>query len=64
MIILFCHFQLLGHLLVAARRVAEKLGVAESGYRVVINDGKQSGQEVFHLHVHVLAGRQMGWPPG
>lgn len=48
----------------AARKTAEKLGVAETGYRVVINDGKQSGQEVFHLHLHVLAGRQMGWPPG
>lgn len=56
--------QLLGHLLVVARKVAAKLGVDKTGYRVVINDGRQACQAVFHVHVHVLAGRQMSWPPG
>ena len=46
------------------RKVAASLGVDKTGYRVVINDGRQAGQEVFHIHVHVLAGRQMNWPPG
>ncbi|KAK3094392.1 hypothetical protein FSP39_001167 [Pinctada imbricata] len=55
--------QLLGHLLVVARRVAKQAGL-EDGYRVVINDGKDGGQSVYHLHVHVFGGRQMGWPPG
>lgn len=56
-------YQLLGHLLLVARKVATEQGVGE-GYRVVINNGAQGGQEVFHLHVHVLGGRQMNWPPG
>lgn len=55
---------LLGHLLVTAARVARDLGVAEGGSRVVINDGAGAGQTVFHLHVHVLAGRPLTWPPG
>jgi histidine triad (HIT) family protein len=55
---------LLGHLLWAASEVAKKLGIAEDGFRVVINDGARANQTVFHLHVHVLAGRDMGWPPG
>ena len=46
-----------------ARKVAADLGVG-NGYRVVINNGAEGGQEVFHLHVHVLGGRQMNWPPG
>jgi histidine triad (HIT) family protein len=54
----------LGHLLLVARRVAEKEGVASSGFRCVINAGPEAGQEVQHLHVHLLAGRPMGWPPG
>ena len=57
-------FQLLGHLLVVARKLAKELGIDESGYRVVINDGPNGGQEVLHIHVHVLGGRQMKWPPG
>lgn len=52
------------HLLYAARKVAEKLGVAESGYRLVINQGEDAGQTVSHLHVHLLGGREMSWPPG
>ena len=55
---------LLGELLSAAREVAEREGIAGSGYRVVINNGDHGGQEVEHLHLHVLGGRQMKWPPG
>jgi histidine triad (HIT) family protein len=55
---------LMGDLLSLARDVAAKEGIAESGYRVVINTGSDGGQSVFHLHAHVLGGRHMGWPPG
>lgn len=54
---------LLGHLLDAARRVAAQEGLAQ-GFRVVINNGDHGGQAVPHLHLHVLGGRRMGWPPG
>jgi histidine triad (HIT) family protein len=54
----------LGQVLLAARDVAEQLGLAESGYRLVINQGPDAGQSVFHLHCHVLGGRAMAWPPG
>jgi histidine triad (HIT) family protein len=55
---------LLGHLLRVCARVANDLGHGEGGYRTVINTGEGAGQSVFHLHVHVLAGRPLGWPPG
>ena len=55
---------LLGHLLVVARRVAEQEGIAATGYRVVANDGANGGQSVDHLHLHVLGGRPLTWPPG
>ncbi|XP_046871708.1 histidine triad nucleotide-binding protein 2, mitochondrial [Hypomesus transpacificus] len=55
--------ELLGHLLVVAKNVAKK-ECLEEGYRVVINDGKHGAQSVYHLHIHVLGGRQMRWPPG
>ena len=55
---------LLGHLLVTAARIARELGVSDGGSRVVVNNGGGAGQTVFHLHVHVLAGRPMTWPPG
>lgn len=55
---------LLGHLLLVAERVAKEQGVAETGYRLVINNGPHAGQAVPHLHVHVLGGRQLKWPPG
>ena len=55
---------LLGRLLEAATLVAAKKGIAESGYRVVTNTGRNGGQTVFHLHLHVLGGRRMTWPPG
>ena len=54
---------LLGHLLLTVKRVAEKAGL-ENGYRVVINNGEDGGQTVYHLHLHILGGRQMAWPPG
>ncbi len=52
-----------GHLLLAVGKVAAKLGI-QGGYRVVINCGKGAGQEVMHVHLHILAGRPMKWPPG
>lgn len=55
---------LLGHLLRVAARLANDAGYGESGYRTVINTGAGAGQSVFHLHVHVLGGRTMQWPPG
>jgi len=55
---------LLGHLLRVAARVANAEGLADGGYRTVINNGEGAGQSVFHLHVHVLGGRPMSWPPG
>jgi len=54
----------LGRLLEAAIQVAGKKGIAESGYRVVVNQGRDGGQSVFHLHLHLLGGRHMAWPPG
>jgi histidine triad (HIT) family protein len=55
---------LLGHLLRVAARVANEQGLSEGGYRTVINTGAGAGQSVFHLHLHVLGGRQLTWPPG
>lgn len=55
---------LIGRLFVAARRIAELEGVVDQGFRTVINAGPDAGQTVFHVHLHVLAGRQMSWPPG
>lgn len=57
------HEALLGRLLLAAKRVADMLDLKD-GYRLVINNGAAAGQTVFHLHVHVLAGRHFTWPPG
>ena len=54
----------LGHLLLATRKVAAATGIEESGFRTVVNSGPHAGQTVFHLHVHVLGGRPMAWPPG
>uniref|UniRef100_UPI0009B32A58 histidine triad nucleotide-binding protein 2, mitochondrial n=1 Tax=Monopterus albus TaxID=43700 RepID=UPI0009B32A58 len=55
--------ELLGHLLIVAKNVAKQESLSK-GYRVVINDGKHGSQSVYHLHIHVLGGRQMAWPPG
>ena len=54
---------LLGHLLLTANRIVEAEGIADS-FRLVINNGAEAGQTVFHLHIHILAGRSFTWPPG
>jgi histidine triad (HIT) family protein len=54
----------LGHLLLKAAEVADKLGLKQSGYRLVVNNGAEGGETVPHLHCHILGGRQMNWPPG
>ncbi|HIK29690.1 MAG: histidine triad nucleotide-binding protein [Oscillatoriaceae bacterium SKW80] len=54
---------LMGHLLLTAKGVAEQVGLT-NGYRIVINNGNDGGQTVYHLHLHILGGRQMKWPPG
>ena len=56
--------QLLGHLLLSAAEIARSKGFAEKGYRIVINTNSDGGQTVFHLHVHLLAGRKFVFPPG
>ena len=54
----------LGHLLRTAPEVARQAGVSESGFRLVINNGRDGGETVPHLHCHILGGRPLGWPPG
>ena len=56
--------QLLGHMLLVAKKVAREIKGLDNGYRVVINNGKDGAQSVYHLHIHVIGGRQMQWPPG
>ena len=56
--------RLIGHLLLKAAEVAAKLGLKNSGYRLVINNGPDGGESVPHLHCHILGGRHMTWPPG
>ena len=55
---------LLGHLLLTAAEIARREGVADSGYRLVINNGRDGGEAVPHLHLHLLGGRHLHWPPG
>ena len=55
---------LIGRLYLAGKQIVAELGVAESGYRTVINCNRDAGQLVFHVHMHLLAGRELGWPPG
>lgn len=55
---------LLGHLLLVGADLARQRGLDSSGFRTVINTGADAGQTVFHIHVHILGGRRMGWPPG
>jgi len=55
---------LIGEMVLTANRLADELGLAEPGYRLVFNCRKQGGQEVYHIHLHLLGGRQMKWPPG
>lgn len=56
--------ELIGRLMLTAAEVARREGIAGSGYRAVVNTNADGGQTVFHLHVHVLGGRRMTWPPG
>jgi histidine triad (HIT) family protein len=56
--------ELIGKLYLAAQRVAKEEGIAEPGYRTLINCNAEAGQSVFHIHLHLLGGRPMGWPPG
>ena len=56
--------KLLGHLLLKAADVARQLGLNKSGYRLVINNGRDAGESVPHLHCHILGGRGLAWPPG
>lgn len=58
------HQALLGKLLLATRRAATEAGLLDGGFRVVINTGAHGGQSVLHVHLHVLGGRAMAWPPG
>jgi len=55
---------LLAHLMLTGNKIAKQKGIAEGGYRLVVNTGKNGGQTVLHLHLHVLGGRLMHWPPG
>lgn len=55
---------LLGRMLLASREIAARAGVAEGGYRLVINNGRDAGESVPHLHIHLLGGRALQWPPG
>ncbi len=56
--------QILGHMMLKVSTIAESLGLAKDGYRTVINTNKNGGQSVYHLHIHILGGRAMSWPPG
>jgi histidine triad (HIT) family protein len=56
--------QLLGHLLLTAKKLAQKEQLSEHGYRLVFNINAQGGQDIYHIHLHLLGGRQMTWPPG
>ena len=55
--------QVLGHLMLVAGKIADQLGLDET-FRLVINNGAKAGQSVFHLHLHLLSGRPLNWPPG
>lgn len=56
--------ELVGKMIIAAKKIAKEMGIDESGYRLVMNCNKDAGQTVFHLHCHLLGGRQFLWPPG
>eukprot|EP00271_Cylindrocystis_brebissonii_P019598 TRINITY_DN601_c0_g1_i1.p1 TRINITY_DN601_c0_g1~~TRINITY_DN601_c0_g1_i1.p1 ORF type:complete len:199 (+),score=33.77 TRINITY_DN601_c0_g1_i1:39-635(+) len=58
------HASILGHLFLTAAKVARQEGLSSDGYRVVVNDGPNGCQSVYHLHLHIIGGRQMKWPPG
>ncbi len=56
--------ELIGHILLKAKGIAHEKSIADKGYRLVLNTGRDSGQDVHHIHFHLLGGRQMSWPPG
>ena len=58
------HEVLMGKLMLAAKKIADQEEVSEDGFRLVFNNGKNAGQEVMHIHMHLLAGRKLNWPPG
>ncbi|MDP3561949.1 MAG: histidine triad nucleotide-binding protein [Legionellaceae bacterium] len=58
------HQLLLGKLIITAKKLAENLGLSEPGYRLIFNVNKHGGQSVYHIHMHLLGGRQLTWPPG
>ena len=58
------HTELIGHMIQIAKKLAKELGIGEKGYRVLMNCNQHGGQAVYHLHLHLLGGRQMQWPPG
>ncbi len=58
------HKELLGDILLAGKKLASKYDISEDGYRMVFNCNKNGGQAVYHIHLHLLGGRQMKWPPG
>ena len=56
--------ELIGHLFIIAKKIAQKNNVDKNGYRIVFNCNENAGQTVFHLHMHLIAGRKLNWPPG
>ncbi len=56
--------ELIGNLFLAAQKIAADFGLSKTGYRTVFNCNRDAGQEVFHIHLHLLGGRKLGWPPG
>jgi histidine triad (HIT) family protein len=58
------HTELMGNLILTSQKVAAQLGIHEKGYRLIMNCNHQGGQSVYHIHLHLLGGRQMHWPPG
>lgn len=58
------HASLLGEMIDTANKIAKEMGIADDGFRLVFNCGDNGGQEVYHLHLHLLGGRKMNWPPG
>ncbi len=55
---------MLGRIMLVARQIADDEGIAESGYRIAMNNNREGGQAIYHMHMHLLGGRQMGWPAG
>ena len=58
------HKDILGHLLFVAKQVAAQEGLDKTGFRIVINDGAEGCQSVYHIHLHLIGGQQLTWPPG